>query len=356
MAGVFAPAGRLVPRRAELRAMLRLAVPVVVIQVGMMAMGVVDTVMVGHLSTQALAAVALGNLYFFVFAVFGMGTLMVLDPVVAQAVGAHDERAVARGIQRGVVLAFLLAVPSAVLLCVAAPLMALARQPAEVVPLAAQYSAIMAPGVLPFFLFVVFRQSLQSLRHTREIVVSIVAANLVNAVLNWGLIFGRWGFPAMGVAGSAWATTISRWLLALAVLALAWRELRPRLHPVLPEIRELSPLGRMLRLGLPIGMQYVLEFGAFAFVALMMGWLGTREMAGHQVAINLASLTFMVPLGVSDAASVLVGHAVGRGDLIGSRGAARAALACGAAFMSLTGIMFLTLPQPLARLYSNQPE
>jgi MATE family multidrug resistance protein len=110
----------------------------------------------------------------------------------------------------------------------------------------------------------------------------------------------------------------------------------------------------MLRLGVPIGCQYTLEFGAFAFVALMMGWLGTRAIAGHQVAINLASLTFMVPLGVADAGSILVGHAVGRGDLPGTRGAARAALLCGIGFMSCTAVVFLTLPGPLTRLYTAE--
>jgi MATE family multidrug resistance protein len=109
----------------------------------------------------------------------------------------------------------------------------------------------------------------------------------------------------------------------------------------------------MLRLGMPIGCQYTLEFGAFAFVALMMGWLGTRAMAGHQVAINLASLTFMVPLGVADAGAILVGHAVGREDPAGTRGAARAALLCGIAFMSCTAVVFLTLPGPLTRLYTT---
>jgi multidrug resistance protein, MATE family len=336
--------------------MLRLATPVVIIQLGMMSMGVVDTVMVGHLSTRALAAVALGNLYFFGFAVFGMGTLMVLDPIVAQAVGARDEPAIARGMQRGVLLACILTIPAAVLLTLAEPLLGLAHQPAEILPMAAAYSVRMAPGVLPFYLFVVFRQSLQAMRHTAPILVAIVLANLVNALLNWILIFGHLGFPAMGVVGSAWATTASRWLLVVGLVATSWVHLRSYLRPVLAESWHLAPLGRMLRLGLPIGTQYVLEFGAFAFVALMMGWLGTRQMAGHQVAINLASLTFMVPLGVSDAASVLVGQAVGRGDPVGSRGAARAALICGASFMTMTGLLFLRLPEPLARLYSHDPD
>jgi MATE family, multidrug efflux pump len=323
----------------------------------MMLMGVVDTVMVGHLqgSSLNLAAVALGHLYFFGIGVFGMGTLMVLDPVVAQAVGARDEDAVARGIQRGVLLAVILAVPSIAVLLVAQPALALARQPAEVVPLAAAYILRLAPGVLPFFLFIVFRQSLQALRRTAPIVISIVVANLVNGGLNWLLIFGHGPVQPMGVLGSAWATTVSRWALAGLLVALAWRDLRPRLRRRLAEVWDLEPLGRMLRLGLPIGFQYVLEFGAFALVALMMGWLGTRQMAGHQVAINLASLTFMVPLGVGDAASVLVGHAVGRADPVGARSSARAALLCGAGFMSCTALVFLSLPHGLARLYTLDP-
>ncbi len=356
MTSVVPPAGHFLPRREELRATVRLALPVVTIQVGMMSMGVVDTIMVGHLSTQALAAVALGNLYFFGLAIFAMGTLMVLDPVVAQAVGAGDEPAIARGIQRGILLAGMLTVPAVLLLIVADNFMVLAEQPAEVVPDAAAYALRLAPGVLPFFVFVVFRQSLQAMRLTKSIVVAIVAANVVNAVLNWVLIFGHYGFPAMGVEGSAWATTAARWFLAILLLSLVFRRVAPYLWPIRPEIWEGAPLGRMVRLGLPIGCQYLLEFGAFALVALMMGWLGTNAMAGHQIAINLASLTFMVPLGTSDAASVLVGQAVGRRDPAGARGMAHSALLCGAGFMSLTAILFLSMTGPLALLYTDQAE
>lgn len=333
--------------------MLRLAVPVVIVQVGMMTMGVVDTVMVGHISAQALAAVALGNLYFFTLAVFAMGTLMVLDPVVAQAVGAEDPRAVARAVQRGVIIAAVLTVPAVLLLTSAGPVFSLVRQPTEVIPLAAAYALRTAPGTLPFLLFVVFRQTLQAMGRTAPIVGAIIGANLVNGLLNWVLIFGHFGFPAMGVVGSAWATTLSRVLLVLWLWAASRRELNPLLSPIRREVWQLQPLVRMFRLGIPIGAQHVLEFGAFALVALMMGWMGTEAMAGHQVAINMAALTFMVPLGVGDAASVLVGQAVGRGDAEGTRGAARAAFACGVAFMTMTAAIFLSLPEPLARLYSR---
>jgi MATE family multidrug resistance protein len=297
--------------------------------------------------------VALGNLYFFTLAVFALGTLMVLDPVVAQAVGAGDRPAVARAVQRGVIIAAILTLPAVLLLTVASAVFGLARQPADVIPLAAAYAIRTAPGTFPFLIFVVFRQILQAMGRTAPIVVAIVGANLANALLNWLLIFGHLGFPALGVVGSAWATTISRFLLVLGLWAASRRELDPLLSPVRPEIWQREPLLRMFRLGLPIGAQHVLEFGAFALVALMMGWMGTRAMAGHQVAINLAALTFMVPLGVGDAASVLVGRAVGRGDPEGTRGAARAAFACGVAFMTMTGAIFLSLPEPLARLYSR---
>jgi MATE family multidrug resistance protein len=336
--------------------MLRLAFPVVTIQVGMMAMGVVDTIMVGHISARALAAVALGNLYFFALAVFGMGTLMVLDPVVAQAVGARDRSAVARAVQRGVLMAALLTVPTVILLLVASPILRVAEQPQEVIPLAAGYAAASAPGAFPFFLFIVFRQSLQAVGRTAPIVLAIIVANLANVTLNWLLIFGHAGFPAMGVVGSAWATSISRGLLAFVLWAAARDQLLPMLSPPQRSVWQLEPLGRMLRLGVPIGAQHVLEFGAFATVALMMGWMGTREMAGHQIAINLAALTFMVPLGVGDAASVLVGRGVGRGDVPETQGAARAAFACGVAFMSVTAAIFLAWPVSLARLYTPNLE
>jgi MATE family multidrug resistance protein len=352
---------RILPRRGDLRAMVRLAVPVVAVQVGMMLMGVVDTVMVGHLapeaspggSTLGLASVALGHLYFFGIGVFGMGTLLVLDPVVAQAVGAGDSAGVARGIQRGVLLAVLLALPLTGVLWVAGPVLEAARQPVDVVSLASRYTVRLAPGVLPFFLFIVFRQSLQALRRTGAIVAAIVLANVANGVLNWVLIYGPGPAPALGVLGSAWATTASRWILLGSLVILARRDILPHVRRRYPEVWDPAPLGRMLRLGLPIGCQYVLEFGAFAAVALMMGWLGTRQMAGHQVAINLASLTFMVPLGVGDAASILVGHAVGRADPEGARGSARAALGCGAGFMACTALVFLTLPRALAGLYTG---
>jgi MATE family multidrug resistance protein len=327
--------------------------PIVVIQVGVMLMGVVDTLMVGHLSAQALAAVAIGNLYFFGLAILAQGILHVLDPLVAQAVGAGDHSSISRALQRGMVLACLLSFPISLLLLPVQPLMALAGQPAEVLPLVRDYVWWMIAGTIPFFLFVVLRQTLQAMHQTRSIIWCVIVANLANGLLNWILIFGHWGFPSLGVSGAAIATVASRWFMAFMLLALSWSALRDYLRPWQRAAMNHGPLLRMLVLGLPIGSQMLLEFGAFYAVALLMGRLGTVSVAGHQVAINLASLTFMVPLGISAAAAVLVGNAVGRGDAPGARRSARSALLCGAGFMCVTALVFLLLPGFLAGLYTT---
>jgi len=328
-------------------------VPVVVVQVGLMLMGVVDSIMVGHLSATALASVALGNMYFMGLAIFGMGVLMALDPLVAQAVGAEDHPAIARALQRGLVLALALTIPCAALLLTAPGFLTWIGQPREVVPDTALYARIMVPSVAPFFAFVVFRQTLQAMGRMRAIVVIIVLANLLNGLLDWMLIFGRLGAPAMGVAGAAWATTVSRWAMIAGLMALSWNDLRTHLVPVRPELWDWRPLGRMFGLGLPIGLQFVLEWGVFGTVMLLMGRLGTIAVAAHQIAINVASLTFMVPLGIAVAAAVLVGHAVGWGDARAARRAARAALAIGVAFMSVMALVLLAIPVPIAELYSG---
>ncbi len=341
--------------RQMLADLLRLAVPVATVQVGLMTMGVVDTVMVGRVSATALAAVALGNLYFISIAVLGIGVLMALDPVIAQGVGAGDDVAVARGLQRGLVVTAGVSVVTATLLLPAEPLLTLLHQPPEVVPVAAQYARVLIPGVVPFFVFVVFRQTLQAMGHVRPLVVTIIAANLANALLNWAFIFGHLGFPALGAVGAAWATTTSRWLMTLGLLAAAWRALRPLIAPLHADALAREPLARLLRIGVPIAMQHALEFSAFGLIAVLMGTLGTVQMAAHQVAINLASLTFMVPLGIGSAAAVLVGRAVGRGDHADARRAAVTALATGVTFMSASAVIMLAVPAFLAALYTNDP-
>ena len=339
--------------RAELRATVSLAVPVVFVQVGFMTMGTVDTLMVGRVSAAALAAVALGNLYFFNVSIFAAGTLMALDPLVAQAIGAGDAAAVSRAVQRGLLLAAALSVATAFSLLPAAWVLRAAHQPPEVVPDAAAYVHISIAGVLPFLAFVVLRQSLQAMHRMAPIVCTVIVANATNAGLNWVFVYGHLGSPVLGVRGSAIATAVSRWIMALMVLALAWDELEPNLRPVRRDSWQWAPIRRMLRIGLPIGSQQALEAGAFGAIGLLMGVMGTVEMAAHQIAITLASLTFMVPLGVASAASVRVGRAIGAGDDARARDAVRAAYICGVGFMILPAVLFLAAPHVLAGAFTR---
>jgi MATE family multidrug resistance protein len=338
---------------SELRATVALAVPVVFVQVGFMAMGAVDTLMVGRLSALALAAVALGNLYFFNVSIFGTGTLMALDPVVAQAAGAGDMGAVARAVQRGLLLALGLSVLTTLLLAPAGLVLHALRQQPEIIPDAAMYLRISIAGVVPFFAFVVLRQSLQAMHRVAPIVWTVVVANATNALLNWVFVYGHLGSPVLGVAGSAIATAISRWVMMILLLVLAWRDLRPSLFPARVESWQWSALRGMLRLGIPIGAQQALEAGAFGAIGLLMGVLGTIEMAAHQIAITLASLTFMVPLGVASAAAVRVGHAIGAGDDVRARDAVRAAYLCGVGFMVAPAIAFLAFPHLLSAAFTS---
>jgi multidrug resistance protein, MATE family len=343
------------PLRDDVRKLFELGAPVAFVQVGLMSMGAVDTVMVGRVSATDLAAVAIGNLYFFGMAVFGMGVLFALDPVISQAVGANDAAGVARGVQRGGVLALGLSLLAMALLVPAGPLLTLARQPVDVVPVAARYAHALIPGIPAFYGFVVLRQSLQAMARVRPIVVTVLIANVLNVLLNWVLIFGNLGAPALGAVGSSWATTSSRWFMVLMLGAVAWPRLRPALWPLRRDALAPAPLVRFLRVGAPIGAQQWLEFGVFGAAGLLMGLLGTVAVASHQVALQLAALTFMIPVAIAQATSVVVGQAVGRTDPQGARRAVGAGLVTVTGFMTITAAMFLTLPDPLARIFSTDP-
>jgi multidrug resistance protein, MATE family len=254
-------------------------------------------------------------------------------------------------VQRGVLLALAVTVPTSLLLLPGEGIFGLLRQPADVVPIAATFSRYSIAGVLPYFLFIVFRQSLQAMASVKPVVIAIVAANLANAALNWVLIYGKLGFPALGASGSAISTVVSRWLMLGLLLLLGWKILRPVLTPWRRAAFATGPMLRMLRIGLPVGLQQWLEVGVFSGGALLVGLFGTVPLAAHEIAVNLAALTFMVPLGISAAAAAVVGRAIGRGDLAAARRDAVAAIAVGLGFMSIAAAAFLFLRRPLAALF-----
>ena len=341
------------PHRDEFRRTIGLALPIVGVQLGWMLMGLVDTLMVGRLSARDLAAVALGNLFFMGIVSFGMGLLMALDPLVAQAVGARDRLAASRAVQRGLVVAAVLTIPTTLALLPAAPALRALGQPREVVPLAADYVFACLPGVFPLLVFYALRQTLQAHGRVAPVLWVVLAANLANAAFNWVLVYGKFGFPALGGAGAGWASSAARLLLAVGLLAAGWPVLGALVRPWRADAFAVRPLGRMVRLGAPVGLMTMLEFTAFGVTGLMMGWFGEVPMAGHQIALNLASFTFMVPLGIASSGSVLVGHAIGRGDLPGARRESGAALLLGVGFMTASALLFLVVPRILAGAFTT---
>lgn len=337
----------------DLREMARIAAPIVLISVGIQLMGVVDALMVGRLGGYAIASVALGNFYFFNISVFGIGVLYAIDPVVAQAVGAGDSDGIARGVQRGMILAVIGAVLIMLALTPGEWVLAALQQPEDVIEPTAQYSRRRLLGVLPFLMFNVWRQALQAMGPVRPVVIAVLLANVVNIVANYVFVYGNFGAPAMGVVGAGWATAIAQWSMALMLLAFAWPLLRNTLRPWRPESLHWKPLRRMIGIGAPIGTQWFFEAFAFGITTIFMGWMGTESLAGHEIALNMAALTFMVPLGFSGAAAAVVGRAIGRGDVTTARRDAAAAIVCAVAFMSCSAAVFIAVPGFLATRYTQ---
>jgi MATE family multidrug resistance protein len=343
------------PVRAELAASVRLALPVVAVQLGLMLMGAVDTAMLGHLSAGALAAGAIGHIVSFSMLIFGTGSLSALDPLISQAWGAGDLRAIGGHLQRGILLAAVLSLPISLGMWDLRHFLALLGQAPAVAADATLYTRALVWGNLPYLLFIVLRQALLAMGIVAPAASAIAFGNVVNAAANYCFIFGHGGAPALGLVGSAWATSAGRWSMFLWLLVGARRALVPVWRGFTREAVELARHLRLLRIGLPIGVHQCLELSLFLFVALLMGRLGIAALAGHQIAINLASLSFMVPLGISGAAATRVGHAIGRGDMPGARRTAAVCLVLGAGVMTLFAAAFALFPRVLAGLYSADP-
>jgi MATE family multidrug resistance protein len=312
-------------------------------------------VFVGHVSARELAAAALGGLYTIGLFNFCLGVVWAVDPLVSQALGARDQAAAALGVQRGLVLAAAMGVVATLLCLPAEWVYRELREPAAVIPRAVAFVQISAPSLVPMLLFVALRQSLLAMKQTKPLVAVVVLSNLMNAGLDWVLVFGHWGLPALGAPGSALATTITRFTALAVLLLVARRELRPVLRPWRRDALALGPLLRTFRLGLPIGAQNSVEFTTFASISVFAGWFGAEAVSGHQVALNLASFMFMVPLGIGSASSVLVGHAIGEQDMAHARRVAASALMVGTGYMVLSAVALLALPGVFARAYTSVP-
>ena len=343
--------------RADLPPMAKLATPVVVAELGWIAMGVVDIAMVGRLGPEAIGAVGIGSVLFFAVAVFGIGVLLGLDTLVSQAYGARRLEECHRWLFHGGGLSVLLAVPlTGVTAVVIGTLDRWSLDPA-VEQLAVPYLSIILWSILPLLLYTAFRRYLQAMGLVSPVMLALVSANLINIAANWLLVFGNLGAPRLGVDGAAWATCVSRVYLALFLLFAILRHDRHQRTGLwqAPRRLDLDRLRRLTVLGLPAAVQVTLEVGVFAVATALAGRLAPATLAAHQIVLSVAGVTFMVPLGVGAAGAVRVGHAVGRRDPSGASDAGWAALVLGTGFMVCSGLVFVLAPRPILRLFTAEP-
>lgn len=343
--------------RLELPPLLRLAGPVIAAELGWMGMWLADTIIVGRLGAEAIGAVSVGGGVFFAFAIFGIGMLLGLDYVVATAFGAARSSDAHRALVDGVWLALGLSVVLTAVLHLIIPLLPYAGIQPAVLAGGIPYLYASTWSLLPLLVFTALRRYLQALGLVRPIMVTVISANVVNAVACWILVFGTLGAPALGPAGAGWATTASRvYMMACLIAYIAHRERRHPTGlaavPLAPDRRRLTTLAR---LGFPAALQITAEVGVFTVVTTLAARFDPAVLAAHQIALNSAAFTFMVPLGLSSAAAVRVGQALGRGDPAGARRAGWTALALGLAFMTTTACIFLLAPGPILSLFTTDP-
>jgi multidrug resistance protein, MATE family len=339
-----------VKRESELWPLLKLAGPIAFAQAGYALMGLVDTAVVGRLGPAPLAAVGMANGLFFALAVIGIGATMGLDPLFAQALGAGDRlrahELVWQGLWLSLAVTLVLSIPIAFLPFLLEPF----GIPADVARDGRLFIWLRLPGLWPMLAFAALRSYLQAEQRTRAMMIAVLFANVANLLLDIALVFGKAGFPALGAAGSALATSGCNFVQLICV-AMA-------VHPRKGVSRKLvvADLRKALKVGLPVGLQMGAEVGVFAIVGLLAARMGALSAAAHQVAIALASFTFCAATGVGMAGTVRVGRAIGAGDTPGARRAGLSAFIVGAGVMGLCSFVFWLWPEAVARILSDSPE
>ncbi len=341
----------------ELRELLVLAGPVVVSELGWMGMGLVDTAMVGRVSAEALGAVSVGSHTYFLFVMFGMGTLFGLDPVISQAWGAGRHREAHEGLVQGLHLAVVVGVLLTLVVWVASPRVGLLGVDAAVLPGARGYMDVAALGIVPLLLFVAMRRYLQAMGLVRPVMLVVLAANLLNVFANWVFVFGNLGAPALGAVGSAWATTVARVFMLLALAAVVWWIDRSRggslrtisWRPDRARIKTIAGLG------VPAGLQMILEAGVFWAATILAAQLTPVALGAHQIALGAAAFSFMVPLAMSSAGAVRVGQTLGARDPERARSAGWLAILVGGAFMLASATTFVVVPEAIMAAFTDDP-
>lgn len=336
----------------------KLALPISLGQLGHIMMGVVDSLMVGKVGTASLAAASLVNGLFFLILVLGFGMTFALSPLIAISKGEKNFAQCGVILNHGLFVNSLFAVILMVLVYLTGFMIPLLNQPADVTKLATSYMQILSTSIIPFVIFACYRQFLEGLSIPNPPMVIAIAANFLNAFLNWTFIYGNLGFSAMGLDGAGYATSITRWVMMLVLFIYVVKSNKLiEFNPAL-SFKNLSNtlIRKIISIGLPSGLQYFLEVAAFSFATIMVGWLGKVPLAANQIALNLASISYMVILGISFAGAVRVGEEFGGKNIQGIRRAGFSAIGLAVIIMFTSGLIFILFRNYIPLFYINEKD
>lgn len=353
--GIFA---RILKRTGHYKISLTLALPVMLGQLGHIMAAVADSLMVGQLGTFPLAAVAFANSIFAIFMVFGLGLGFGMTPLVAKADGQRMKHLPSSLLRHGFWINLAMGIGLFLLLMVIVPLMNFMDQDPEVVALAKPYFVVLSASIVPLMLFTTFKQFAEGLSDTKMAMVVSLIFNLLNILLNYLLIFGHWGFPELGVVGAGWATFIARMGMFLAMwgYVATHRKFKKHNFNLLAISLRRKIYRRILQVGFPTGLQYIFEISAFSLAAVFAGMISANALAAHQIAINIASVSYMAVTGLGAAATVRVGNQIGRRDRHNLKLATKSIFVLAGGWMAFAGIVIFIFKNTLAGFYSDAPD
>jgi MATE family multidrug resistance protein len=337
---------------------LKLAVPVMLSQLGHVMMGVVDSMMVGHVGAVPLAASSLANVAFNVILLFGIGVSYAITPFVASAHGEDNTGKIADVLKHGLAINLLNSFILVGIVIGAKNILYHIDQPEDVVVEAIPYLSVITFSIIPTLIYQSFRQFTEGLSQTRIAMVAVIGSNIIHVPLNYIFIFGAFGISAMGLVGAGWATLISRGVMAISIALYVYyaKDFR-RFRQGFSFGNYSKPLlNKMLHIGLPAGVQFIFEVAAFDFSAVMMGWLGAKTLAAHQIAINLATISYMTTSGLAAATTIRVSNELGKKDFVTLRTVAFTLLWLAIAIMFLWGLLFIVGRNFLPELYVSDTE
>jgi len=295
-----------------------LAYPVCLSQLGHIMVGVIDTAMVGYVSTTAQAAASLANSLFTLVLVFSIGFSFGITPLVAAADGNKNLKQISLLLSNGFVINLLVGFLLFILLFISAPFLHYLHQPESVMEMTIPFFNILMLSILPITVFAILKQFTEGLSYTKIAMFISIGSNILNVVLNYIFIFGKLGVAPMGMIGSAKATLISRIIMATAMLVYVYKSKHFKIYYKAIRIKSISfsVMKKIAEIGIPSGLQFLFEVGAFCFATIMVGWLGIQQLAAHQIALSIASITYMIASGIGAAATVRVGNYYGQKDIV----------------------------------------